>query len=531
VIRFSALLEALVYQPARTAKLALLVDYFAHTPDPDRGYALAALTGSLRFDHARPSLLRELARSRVDPVLFDLSYDYVGDMAETIALIWPAKHGANAAPRLADVIHELRLTGRIGTPQLITKWLDALDPNGRWALIKLLSGGLRVGVSARLAKTAVARFGDLALEDVEEVWHGLAPPFSELFAWAEGRGPKPVIKMRAPFSPVMLACAIDDRDFQSLKADDFRAEWKWDGIRVQAVSDGGVRKLYSRSGDDISDAFPDVLEAMVFEGTIDGELLVVRDGMVAPFGDLQKRLNRRSVTMRLLDSHPVAVKAYDLLREGGDDVRGLGFDVRRMRLERLIDKYRPDRFSLSPLIAFSAWETLADLRAGRTDPGVEGLILKHKDSPYTIGRVKGMWYKWKRDPFVIDAVLMYAQRGHGKRSSFYSDLTFGVWQTTSSGEELVPVGKAYFGFTDEELKDIDRFIRAHTVKRFGPVCEVVHEPETGLVFEIAFEGLNRSTRHKSGIAMRFPRIHRIRHDKPPRDADRIASLQALLPPA
>src|SRR6185295_8025253 len=311
-----------------------------------------------------------------------------------------------------------------------------------------------------------------------------------------------------------------------------------DGIRVQAVSERGVRKLYSRTGDDISGAFPDIFEALDFEGSLDGELLVGRaEGgaiAVAPFGDLQQRLNRKTVSGKLAESHPAFIRAYDLLQDGSDDPRPLPFAERRKRLEDFIVKVDSPRIDLSPLVSFGDWDELAKLRLNppadnRIREVAEGLMLKRWDSAYVAGRPKGPWFKWKRDPHIIDAVLMYAQRGHGKRSSFYSDYTFGVWAGAEDAPELVPVGKAYFGFTDEELKELDRFVRNNTTERFGPVRAVRAEPSHGLVLEVAFEGLNRSTRHRSGIAMRFPRINRLRWDKPPAEADRLETLEKLLP--
>jgi len=363
--------------------------------------------------------------------------------------------------------------------------------------------------------------------EIEEVWHGLMAPYGDLFAWLEGRGERPSAEAPGRFRPVMLATALDEAmDMPRLDPTDFLAEWKWDGVRVQAVREGGVTRLYSRTGDDISAAFPDVVQALVFEGAVDGELLVVREGAVAPFGDLQQRLNRKTASARLVQDYPAAILAYDLLAEGEQDVRALPLTERRERLERLVTEHTGDRLALSPLLTHTTWEDLAALRA---DPPVgaaaEGLMLKRRDSAYVAGRPKGPWFKWKRDPHVIDAVLMYAQRGHGKRSGFYSDYTFGVW--TDEGA-LTPVGKAYFGFTDEELKQIDKFVRDHTVERFGPVRSVRAERDFGLVLEIAFEGLQRSTRHKSGVAMRFPRVSRIRWDKPAREADTLETVLDLL---
>ena len=523
--RFAHFLDALSYEPARNGKLALMIDYFREVPDPERGYALAALTGGLEFRHAKAGLIRELVSARVDPVLFELSYDYVGDLAETTALIWPQRPGANRVPGLSDVVETLRGAAKTETPKLIEGWLDALAAYGRWALIKQVTGGLRVGVSARLAKTAVAKFGELPVNEVEELWHGLDVPYTELFTWAEGTTEKPIHAALAPFRPVMLAHPIAETGFEKLAPEDFRAEWKWDGIRVQAVSEGGTRRLYSRSGDDISRSFPDVLEALDFEASLDGELLIGSNGEVRPFADLQKRLNRKTVSKKTLVDSPAFIRAYDALVIDGEDLRPLPFDERRAKLEAWFYRVAPQRIDLSDQLAFTTWDDLAKARGDNLAVGVEGLMLKRGDSVYEPGRPKGPWWKWKRDPFIIDAVLLYAQRGHGKRSSFYSDYTFGVWR----GEELVPVGKAYFGFTDEELKQIDKFVRANTTNRFGPVREVTHTREEGLVLEVAFEGLNRSTRRKSGVAMRFPRISRLRWDKPPAEADKLETLEDLLP--
>ncbi|KFC75502.1 ATP dependent DNA ligase [Bosea sp. LC85] len=539
--RFAWLLDRLAYEPRRNAKLALIADYLRTTPDPDRGLALAAMTGGLVFQNAKPGLIRALIAERTDPVLFALSYDYVGDLSETVALMWPANRGANAAPHLPDVVSGLRNSGKTELPRLIASWLDALDETGRWALLKLITGALRIGVSARLAKTAAASLGDVEPDDIEQVWHGLEPPYEPLFAWLEGRGPRPAATDPAPFRPVMLSHPIEDGDFDKLVPAEFQAEWKWDGIRVQAVSgtrtDGSrITRLYSRTGEDIGASFPDITEALVLDGALDGELLVRRENAVQSFNTLQQRLNRKSITEKRLAEYPAHIRAYDLLVDGEEDIRNLPLAERRKRLVAFVARLASSVVDLSPPIAFNDWEQLA---AARADPetfgagvdaeAVEGCMIKRLDSPYLPGRPKGYWYKWKREARLADCVLMYAQRGHGKRSSFYSDFTFGVWRTTDEGEELVPVGKAYFGFTDEELLELDRFVRRNTLNRFGPVREVTHEADKGLVLEVAFEGLQRSTRHKSGLAMRFPRISRIRWDKPPREADHIEALEKLLP--
>jgi len=318
----------------------------------------------------------------------------------------------------------------------------------------------------------------------------------------------------------MLAHPLELADVATLQPPDWRAEWKWDGIRVQLVATEGGRRLYSRGADDISAAFPEILEAMDFHAVLDGELLVMRDGLAAPFADLQQRLNRKIVSARMMAEYPVGIRLYDMLFEGTADVRALSFDERRARLEAWYARTRPARMDLSELIRFKSLDELMVLRDGARAASIEGLMLKRGDSAYLPGRVKGLWWKWKRDPLTIDAVLMYAQRGHGKRSSYYSDYTFGVWR----GDELVPVGKAYFGFTDQELAFLDRWVRNHTSARYGPVREV----EKTMVLEVAFDAAQLSNRHKSGVALRFPRIARIRTDKPASEADRLESLMALV---
>ena len=529
---FAELLDRLSLTASRNAKLTLVRDYLRQTPDPDRGWALASLTGDLTFDAAKPAFIRKAVEERMDPLLFRWSHDYVGDLAETVALVWPARPGANREPELSEVIDALRGATRAEVQRLIEGWLDVLEPTGRWALLKLMTGGLRVGVSGRLAKQAAADLGGVAINEVEEVWHALHPPYEDLFAWLEGRSDRPRPDSPGRFRPTMLAQALDEAvDFGKLDPADYGAEWKWDGIRVQAVNEDGVRRLYTRSGDDISKTFPDVLEALDFEGALDGELLVMGDDGVASFGDLQQRLNRKTVDPKLMVRHPAGIRAYDLLADAGEDTRTLSFRERRVRLEDFVGRLATPRIDLSPLQPFETWAELAALRAAPPagDPQIaEGLMLKRWDSIYEAGRPKGPWFKWKRDPFLIDAVLMYAQRGHGRRSSFYSDYTFGVWTEAAGQRALTPVGKAYFGFTDEELKQIDKFVRDNTIERFGPVRSVKAQPHFGLVFEVAFEGLQRSTRHKSGVAMRFPRIHRIRWDKPAGEADELATLERML---
>ena len=505
----------------------MIGDYLRDRPDPTRGYALAALTGGLDLGAIKPAQIRALAAERVDAELFAMSYDYVGDLAETTALIWPETETTAAPPDLPTVVETLAALGRDAAAAQLAAWLGALDADGRWALLKLATGGLRVGVSARLAKTALAGAFNQPVAEIEEVWHSLAPPYTNLFAWLEGTAERPDPGAGAGFRPVMLANPLDKAALDKLDPAAYVAEWKWDGVRVQAAARNGEQRLYSRTGDDIGQSFPDVIAAMDFDGVVDGELLVRSagsdaDGLdaVAPFADLQKRLGRKRPGAKLIAEKPAFVRVYDILFDGDEDLRSAPFADRRLRLEAWAAN-APPGFDLSPLVGFADWPTLTEIRAGARAAGIEGLMLKRRDAPYVAGRPQGPWFKWKRDPLTLDLIVMYAQRGHGRRSSFYSDYTFGAW--TSDGA-LVPVGKAYSGYTDAELAKIDRWVRQNTTDRFGPVRAV----SPGLVFEVAFDAAQRSSRHKSGVALRFPRIKRIRWDKPAAEAETLAGVLGLV---
>lgn len=523
---FADLLDRLTYTRSRNAKLRLIGEYLKSTPDPGRGWGLAALTGDLDLPAVKPTIIRALVNERVDPMLFQLSRDFVGDTAETVALIWPEPSvppPADAPLTVSTVVDRLASLSRSDAPAALGAMLDRLEADERYALLKLATGALRVGVSARLAKTALADAFGLDVDAVEEVWHGLAPPYAPLFDWAEGRGAQPSAADVPVFRPFMLAHPLEETQVDLA---DYAAEWKWDGIRVQLVHVAGETRLYSRAGDDITGSFPEVASAFAAPGVLDGELLVKGEaqggtGGAASFNALQQRLGRKQVPAKMLADYPAFVRLYDILFDGAEDVRQLGWSERRVRLEAFAARLDPERFDMSALIEAVDFAALEELRAGARDAAIEGVMLKRRDSPYVTGRRVGLWYKWKRDPLTADCVLMYAQRGSGKRSSFYSDYTFGAW---TEGGELLPVGKAYFGFTDDELKWLDRFVRNHTVARFGPVREV----EKTLVLEVAFDSIHASKRHKSGLAMRFPRISRIRADKPAVEADTIAGLERLV---
>lgn len=516
--RFSALLEGLYYEHSNLGKEKLLCEYFATTPDPDRGYALAIIAGTLEVKHFKRGLVLDLIRQRTDPTLLEMSYDYVGELSETVAHLWPGK-GEGQLPLLHHVVERLQSTPKDQLPDYVAGLLDCMTSPQRWALLKIGTGSLRIGVSARFVKQTLAKFGNKNIEDIESLWHGVEAPYLSLFAWLEGKAEAPAVTEKLTFTPVMLAHALEEKDYARIDPVQYAAEWKYDGIRVQLVSNHLGKALFTRTGDDIGHAFPDVLERMNFLGTIDGELLVRGTEGIGSFNELQQRLNRKAPTKQLIEKYPTRIICYDMLMMEGEDVRGLPYTERRRLLESILGEKKPEAMSLSPQVEFESFEELARKRAECEGAShLEGLMLKRKDSTYVAGRPTGPWYKWKIDPRLVDAVLMYAQRGSGKRSSYYSDYTFGLWKD----EQLLPIGKAYFGFTDEELKQLDKWVRHHTTNTFGPVREVEKE----LVFEVAFDAVHRSPRHKSGFALRFPRINRIRWDKPANEADRMQALEA-----
>ncbi|MCP9221812.1 cisplatin damage response ATP-dependent DNA ligase [Erythrobacter sp. LQ02-29] len=530
---FAALIDALVFTRSRNEKLRLIAEYLRATPDPDRGWALAALSDGLDFPAVKSSTIRNTMKDRIDPVLWSLSRDFVGDTAETASLLWPQPEHPPSPPTVSETVALLSAMNRKTVFEELPKLLDRLDPSGRYALLKLATGAMRIGVSSRLAKVAFAQAFDVTIEDVEEYWHGLTPPYPELFAWAADGEDPPDTENLPTFRPFMLAHPLEET---VIDLEDYVAEWKWDGIRVQLVHAGDETRVFSRSGDDISATFPEMVEAFQIPGVLDGELLVRGEaqggaanertqGGAASFNALQQRLGRKTVTPKMLRESPAFVRLYDVLLWRGEDLRALPWAERRARLEALMGELPESHFDLSRVVEASDFAHLGEIREGARDDAIEGLMLKRRDSPYVAGRKTGLWYKWKRDPLLIDCVLMYAQRGSGKRSSFYSDYTFGCWDgDPDQGAELLPVGKAYSGFTDEELKKLDRHVRRNTVNRFGPV----RETDKSLVFEVAFDSVHESKRHKSGLAMRFPRIHRIRWDKPVHEADRIEALRSLV---
>ena len=504
--KFSDLINKLLLTPSRNRKIDILSNYFQNTPDPDRGFALAVLTGNLELRNISISKIKEIVCKKIDPELFALSYDYVGDLAETISLIWPHKQDGKLG-NITEIINNLNKLKKNDLDKTIETLLSIANETERWGIIKLISGGLRIGVSSRLTKIALAKFSNKDLNDIEKIWHGIKPPYTNLFEWLCDKGPIPQIDLNSTFNPMMLANPINENDFQNLKPEKFIAEWKWDGIRVQIIINKNAVKIFSRTGDDITRSFPEIHIDQKHMLVVDGELLVGESYIPMTFNSLQQRLNRKNVTRKHLKEFPAFIKLYDILFLDNYDLREASWNERRLKLENWYTKNKNNFFDLSKVLKFKDWHHLKEIKNNKIiEDQHEGLMIKCIDSPYLSGRPKGHWFKWKKDPKTVDAILMYAIRGHGKRSSYYSDFTFGLWDNN----QVTPIGKAYFGFTDEELKKLDKFVRNNTIKKFGPVREV----EKTFVIEIAFDSINESNRHKSGVALRFPRIKRLREDKP-----------------
>ena len=529
---FADLLEQLLFAPQRTAKITYIGKWLEDCTPENRGWGIAALTGELSLGRVKHGLVRRLAEGIIDEELFAQSYDFVGDLAETVALLWPHEHQHehqhghnNPSPALHQVISELEAASPAAAEELIANWLNGLDETGRWGLLKIITGGLRVGATGRTVRLALAEHYQKPVEEIEEIWPLITPPYDDLFSWLEGKSPRPSADGRAVFRPLMLAHPIDDTAASMISPAEYLAEWKWDGARVQLASaEDGVR-LFSRSGDVINPAFPELTAELNWHGTLDGELLAGTADAIEPFAHLQQRLNRKKASPKLIAERPVFFRCYDILMDGEADLRGLPIEERRTELARIITSLNHPLIDLSEELPFRSQLELEQWREECRSSGlIEGVMLKARGSSYQQGRVKGQWYKWKRDPLTADVVLMYAQRGHGKRSSYFSDYTFGAWIEDEEGRRLVPVGKAYSGFTDAELKKLDQFVRGNTTNKFGPVREL----KQTMVVEVAFDSIAPSTRHKSGLAMRFPRFANIRWDKPADEAETVEILKTWI---
>ena len=531
--RFADLYRRLDRSTATSDKRAALLDYFRSAPPRDAAWALWLLSGGkiggAKAKIAGSAELRAWIseESGVPPWLVDDCYSQVGDLAETLSLLLddpPAQDDVPLHVWIEDRL--LAVAGRdeaVRRAAVVAGW-RALDRDARLVFNKLLTGALRIGVSQRMAQQALAELSGVDIALIAQRMLGAWTP-DEAFL-RDLLSPDALPGDRAQPYPFFLASPLEAAAESLGPIGDWRLEWKWDGIRLQLIRRGADLALWSRGEERLDGRFPEIetaAAALARDAVLDGELLVWHPGgdAPAPFASLQTRIQRRRPGAKSLAEHPARLLAYDLLELDGEDLRALPFDERRTRLEALWrdSPGAHDRIALSPSLAVADWDAAARLREGARERGVEGLMLKRADSPYRVGRRRGDWWKWKIDPLTIDAVLLYAQAGHGRRSTLYTDYTFGVWD----GEALVPVAKAYSGLDDAEILRLDRWIRAHTLERFGPVRSVKAEQ----VFELGFEGVNRSSRHKSGIAVRFPRILRWRQDKRPEDADRLDALAAL----
>ncbi len=524
--RFADLFTALDQTTKTNAKVAALADYFAEAPDDDRLWTIALLSGRRPRRTVTTTLLREWAAERADiPLwLFEEAYPIVGDLAETIALVLPPARGRSDRT-LSEWIAEIRGLAQADEAArraaILAAW-DALAAPERFVFNKLITGGFRMGVSRKLMTRALARATGLGEADLAHRLMGDWTPDTTSFADLI-HTPDPTADLSRPY-PFYLAYQLDGSPAALGDPADWAAEYKWDGIRGQLIRRGGMHHLWSRGEELMTDRFPELAAALDYlpDGTvIDGEVLAWRDGAPLPFSALQKRIGRKTVPKRLLADAPVILHAYDLLEADSTDLRSRPFRDRRARLDAILATVPGTApFRASPIIPFDSWEALAETRAAARTAGAEGVMLKRHDAPYRDGRRKGDWWKWKVDPLVIDAVMIYAQSGHGRRATLFTDFTFAVW----NGNDLVPFTKAYSGLTDAEFREITAWVRKNTLERFGPVRRVAPEH----VFEIAFEGIHESPRHKSGIALRFPRMSRWRRDKPVSEANTLDDLRSML---
>lgn len=524
--RFAQLYAAIDATTSTSAKTAALVAYFAQAQPRDAAWAAWFLTGHRPRQAVMTRNLHTWAAEAAGlPLwLFEESYDAVGDLAETIALVLPDPESEDDTP--LHVWIEERLLPLRGLPEaeqkarLLGYWAS-LEGTERFVFNKLITGAFRVGVSSLLVVRAISQAFEL---DPKVVAHRLAGEWSPTpETWQRIVSEAHVQAHEAHPYPFFLAHPLEGDPAQLGERDDWLAEWKWDGIRAQLIRRRGTLALWSRGDEPIGGQFPEIMAdaPKLPDCVVDGEILAWKDGRVMPFAALQKRLGRKNPGKKVLEESPVIFLAFDLLEVGGEDWRARPIDERRAKLSDLVHSIPGgSRFQAASLVRAPSWETLAQARAESREMGTEGLMLKRRGSAYGVGRPKGTWWKWKIEPYSLDAVLVYAQKGSGKRASLFTDYTFAIWK----GGELVPFAKAYSGLTDAEIREVDAFIRLNTLERFGPVRTV--KPE--LVFELGFEGIQRSTRHKSGIAVRFPRILRMRKDKPAREANTVEDAVALI---
>lgn len=527
---FAELYDRIDSTTGTNAKVEAIADYFRAAPQDDAAWALYYLTGRRLKRFISSKSLRDwtLELTGISLWLYEESYSSVGDTAECCALLLDSQTHIpqmNSEPDrsldswMRERIIPLAKQDEPFQKAEVVSWWKTLDRHGIFVLNKLLTGAFRVGVSQSLVARALA---DVSKLDLPEISHRLMGDWEPTGEWYT-RLIKPGESSRAlstPY-PFFLASPLEKEVTEMGEPSEWQAEWKWDGIRSQIIRRAGETFIWSRGEELVTDKYPEITNAALTlpEGTVlDGELLAMRGDEVLPFGILQKRIGRKALGKAILAEAPAGVMVYDILEYEGRDLRAEPMSERRALLEKVLEG-RSSVFHISPSIEFNSWEQLTELRKESRGRSVEGIMLKRKTSAYQSGRRRGDWWKWKIDPFTIDAVLIYAQAGSGRRANLFTDYTFAVWD----GDKLTPIAKAYSGLSDEEIAKLDNWIRRNTADRFGPVRSVkpMH------VFELAFEGINASPRHKSGIAVRFPRISRWRHDKKIADADKIETLRAL----
>ena len=534
--RFAKLFTSLDQTTRTNIKIAALAEYFGSAPPADAAWAIYFLSGQKLRRLIPVKLLRKWSAetANIESWLFDECYEIVGDLAEVMALILPAPTDECDLPLhlwVTERLEPLRKMNEDEQRAAIGGYWRELSRPECFVFHKLITGSFRVGVSLKLVGKALAQHSGIDAETIAHRLMGHWEPTAEAFqSLLNPDGGDAAISRPYPF---YLAHPIE-KELELLgDVADWQAEWKWDGIRAQLIRRTRQTFIWSRGEDLMTERFPELTAAAesLPDGTvIDGEIVAFKDGAILPFSEMQRRIGRKQLGKKILADVPVRMIAFDLIELDGIDVREQSLDWRREKLQSLLKELNPvslpfaeietTTIQLSPELAARSWEELAELRSLSRDNQAEGLMLKRRDGAYRVGRPRGEWWKWKIVPYTIDAVLIYAQRGHGRRASLYTDYTFAVW----SGDELVPFAKAYSGLTDAEIQKVDRYIRNNTIDRFGPVRSV--KPE--LVFELAFENIQLSTRHKSGIAVRFPRITRWRDDLTITDADNLETIKAMM---
>jgi DNA ligase 1 len=516
---FVELVDRLTHAPSHRTKVALLVDYLRRAPDPDRGLAISLLVGEQGFARLSAAGVRKLGEGRIDPVLFSMSRDFVGDLAETKALMWPERASNHDVPRLQDVIGDLTRMSRADASAGIEPWLDTMTATERWVLLKLVTGNLSLGISPALVRRSLAAFGGVDVGEIEGIWHGVESPYSPIFDWLERGGEKPSLDGMPMFHPVMRALPLDTKEVLELDLSKYAVEWKWDGLEVQLSVRGGDCRLYSNDGDDISEVFPAIVGSVREDCVLVGALLAARDREAGAIESLRLPLTKKTATALKNDPRHVHFRLSDILFEGREDLRDRPYEERRCRLDALLDRVGTVHSQASEHPYLRGKQDLVEHHGRCRERGALGLMFKRRDSIYSTKPPAGDWYEWRREPLILSAVLMYVQSG-----STGLEATLGAWRHSEQGLELVPVGRSFLGSDVAEDDRFDKWLRAHTVKRHGPVSEI----EPILVMKVAFDGVIGSKRRKAGLVLRDPSVRQILWDNSASDADHLVTLERWL---